>query len=172
MKKILLFIIFTTSFLFALGEEIHDFKYETNYNIAHTKALKEDKILLIMMEKHGCPNCAYMKDIVFERENILNYINEHYIVLLLNVDRRNYPTRFISSRAPTFYFINPKTDNALREHKIGGSRPWKFIEELQAVKTAFDTNTTVDLNSTKKEEPLSSVIKIINETTNSTNLTP
>ena len=133
----------TTLSLFAFGEEIHNFKYETSYYTAMKKAKEQNKVLLIMMEKHGCPNCAYMKDIVFERENILNYVNDNYVVALLNVNQRNYPKRFISPRAPTFYFIDPTTDKELREYKVGGSRPWKFIEELTEVKNAYDNNTTV-----------------------------
>ena len=162
MKKILLFLIITTLSLFALGEEIHNFKYETSYYTAMKKAKEQNKALLIMMEKHGCPNCAYMKDIVFERENILNYVNENYIVVLLDVNRRNYPKRFISMRAPTFYFLDPTTDKELRAHKVGGSRPWKFLEELTEVKTAYDNHTTVVAIEKEKieEEPLASVIKI------------
>lgn len=152
----------TSLSLFALGQEIHDFKYESSYYTAHKKAKEQNKVLLIMMEKHGCPNCGYMKNIVFEKEEILNYVNENYIVTLLDVNSRNYPKRFISPRAPTFFFIDPTTDKEIREHKVGGSRPEKFMKELTEVKNAYDNGTTVATieKEKTKEAPLASVIKI------------
>jgi len=164
MKKILLVIMITSLSLFALGEEIHDFKYEKTYTSALKKAKEENKVLLIMMEKYGCPNCAYMKDIVFERPQILDYLNENYVTAILNVDRRNYPKRFLSPRAPTFFFLDSRDEKELRERKVGGSRPWKFIQELKEVKTAYDTNTTIKILSKKKKEDITftSNIKIVN----------
>jgi len=174
MKKILLLLMITSLSLFALGQEIHDFKYETSYYSAVKKAKGENKVLLLMMAKKGCPNCAYMKNIVFERKEILDFVNANYIVALLDVNHRNYPKRFISPRAPTFFFLDPKDGRELREHKVGGSRPWKFIQELTEVKDAFDNNTTVTLKEKKEkaaEAPLSSVIKIIEEPATSTIIT-
>ncbi len=162
MKKIILTLLITALSLFALGQEIHDFKYETSYYMAKKHAKEQNKILLIMMYKQGCPNCAYMKDIVFERKEILDYLNENYITVLLNTKSTYYPKRFVSPRAPTFFFLNPQTDKELRERKVGGSRPWKFIQELTAVKEAYDNNTTVSLEPKSKEEVMTSKIKIIN----------
>jgi thiol-disulfide isomerase/thioredoxin len=174
MKNILLLLLMTSLSLFALGQEIHDFKYETSYYSALKKAKDNNKVLLLMMAKKGCPNCAYMKDIVFERKEILDFVNANYIVAVLDVNHRNYPKRFISPRAPTFFFLDPHDGRELREHKVGGSRPWKFIQELTEVKDAFDNNTTVTLKQKKKkveDTTLTSVIKIIEEPETSTIIT-
>ena len=162
MKKILLILLISTLSLFALGEEIHDFKYETSYYMARKHAKEQNKILLIMIHKVGCPNCAYMKDIVFEREKVLNYLNENYVTLLLNSKGHYYPKRFISPRSPTFFFLNAKNEKELRPRKVGGSRPEKFLKELTAVKEAYDTNTTLTLEKKPDEEVITSKIKIIN----------
>ncbi len=174
MKKIFALIMIVTFSLFA-SEEIHNFKYETDYTYALQKAKKEHKVLLLMMTIHGCPNCAYMKDIVFERENILNYINDNYVVALFDIDRdrHRYPKRFKVLHGPIFIWIDPDTEKELRERKVGGSRPWKFIQELTAMRDKFDgvliadTNTTDNNTSLKKrakttqhEEIVGSVIHI------------
>jgi thioredoxin-related protein len=162
MKKILILLLTITISLFALGEEVHNFKYETSYYTALKKAKEQNKPIMIMIEKHGCPNCAYMKDIVFERENILNYLNENFISLLLDIHGDYYPVRFISDRAPTFFFIDPKDESEIREKKIGGSRPWKFIQELTEVKNKYDG---LDVNITvedKNTTPSGADIKIVN----------
>jgi len=162
MKKVLLLLMVFSLSLFALGEEIHNFKYEKSYYTALKKAKEQNKILLIMMEKHGCPNCAYMKDIVFEREKVLNYLNDNFVTLILDIDGRYYPKRYISHRAPTFFFINPKDESEIREKKVGGSRPWKFLEELQEVKKKYD-GADVNISVEKvPEDVIEGNIKIVN----------
>ncbi len=174
MKKIFSLIMILSLSLFA-SEEIHDFHYETDYTYALQKAQKEHKVLLLMMTIHGCPNCAYMKDIVFERENILNYVNENYVVALFDIDRdkHRYPKRFKVLHGPTFIWIDPDTQKEMREKKVGGSRPWKFIQELTEMRDKFDgiiivddnatdTNSTLVVNKAKSTDNISSsVIRVI-----------
>ena len=162
MKKILVILLVSAVSLFALGEEIHNFKYERSYYMAKKHAKEQNKILLIMIFKRGCPNCAYMKDIVFEREKVLNYLNENYVTLLLDAKGHYYPKRFISPRSPTFFFLNPNDETELRPRKVGGSRPEKFLEELTAVKEAYDNNTTLTFDEKPDEDVITSKIKIIN----------
>ncbi len=161
MNKIVLILLISTLSLFALGEEIHNFKYERSYYMAKKHAKEQHKILLIMIYKDGCPNCNYMKNIVFEREKVLNYMNENYVALLLNSKDRYYPKRFISPRSPTFFFLNPYTEKELRERKVGGSRPEKFLQELTEVKEAYDNNTTLSTQKEPDEEIMTSKIKIV-----------
>ncbi len=148
MKLLISLIIFVSSLVAfdggEVGEAIHNFKYETNYYTALKKAKEQNKILMIMIFKKGCPNCAYMKDIVFERENILNYLNENFVSVLLDIYQTNYPKQFQSDRAPTFFFIDSKSGKELMPKHVGGWRDFKFIQILQDVKAKYDNNSTVD----------------------------
>jgi thioredoxin-related protein len=123
-----------------LGEVIHNLKYERSYYTAKKKARNENKIVMVMMAVKGCPNCAYMKDIVFERENILNYLNENFVVVIYDVDRDKgiYPKRFSTTHGPTFFFIDPRDEKDLKEKHVGGWRDFKFIEILKEVKAKYD----------------------------------
>ncbi len=164
LKRILLLLTIFTISLFALGEEIHNFTYEKSYYTALKKAKEQNKVLLVMIKKEGCPNCAYMKDIVFERPKVLEYMKNNYITVLLDIDHRYYPKRFISHRAPTFFFINPKDESELRPKKIGGSRPWKFLEELTEVRNKYDgidTNITVTPEETNESKVPGSHIEVV-----------
>jgi len=152
MKVALLFIMILAfpTYATAYGETIHNLKYANNYVSAKKKAIDEDKALLIMMSIQGCPNCNYMKDIVFERENILRFLNENFVVAIfdINRDKEKYPKRFSSLHGPTFFFINPKNETLLRDRKVGGWQPAKFIDILQEVKDVYDgveTNSTINL---------------------------
>jgi len=133
MKKILLLIMIASLSLFA-SEEIHNFKYETNYKKALKKAQKEDKLLIVMMSLSTCPVCSYMKDIVFERQEVLNYLKQNYVMVINDIDWDDYAPRFKTTHVPTFFFIDPDTEEELREKKVGGSKPKDFIQELTDVK--------------------------------------
>ncbi len=139
MKKILLLIMILSLSLFS-SVEIHNFKYETNFNKAVKKAQKEDKILIVMMSLSTCPVCSYMKDIVFEREEVLSYLQENYVMVINDMDWDEYSPRFKTTNAPTFFFIDPDTQEELREKKIGGAKPEKFIQDLTDVKIFHQQN--------------------------------
>jgi thioredoxin-related protein len=48
-------------------------------------ATAEGKDLMIVIEQYGCPYCREMHEVNFEREEIVSYIEEHYIVVQLNM---------------------------------------------------------------------------------------
>lgn len=144
MKKILLSIMILSLSLFA-----NEFKYQANYKKALQSAKDEDKVLIVMMALKGCPVCDYMRDIVFEREQVLHYLNDNYIMVVHDIDHDKYEDRFTTINAPTFYFIDPRTGKEIREKKIGGAQPKKFIQELTEVKERYDNNQT---NLVKKPE--------------------
>ena len=132
MKKIALVLIFLSTILSA-SYQIGGVNVVYSYQNALHVAKKENKIVLFMLAIEGCPVCGYMKDVVFQRENIQNYLNEHYVMVVKDAEKQNYPDRFYTSDMPTFYFIDPKTEKEVRPPKSGGSTPEKFISVLRIV---------------------------------------
>ncbi|HIP47011.1 MAG TPA: thioredoxin family protein [Campylobacterales bacterium] len=141
MKKILLFIMIVSLSLFA-SEEIHNFKYESDFNKAVLKAKSEKKLVVVMMSLSTCPVCDYMKDIVFEREQVLSYLNENYVMVIYDIDWGEFPERFETKHAPTFYFIDPLTKKEIYDKKTGGAQPEKFIQDLTDVKVFHEQKLT------------------------------
>ncbi len=126
MKKTVLLLTLLSTFAFC-----NELKTIYSYKKALEVAKAENKLVLFMTSIKSCPTCGYMKDIVFKREHVLNYLNENYVVVIKDIERQDYPKRFWTRDAPTFYFINALDEKEVREPKIGGANPEKFLKILQ-----------------------------------------
>jgi len=140
-KKFLLLILLTP-LLFA-----NELKTIDTYQEALKIAKDENKIVLFMTSIEGCPVCDYMKDIVFEREEVIDFLDKNYVVVIKDAETEIYPQKFYTRDMPTFYFIDPTDEKELRSPKIGGSTPEKFLEVLENVINTDINNT----NQTTKE---------------------
>jgi thiol:disulfide interchange protein len=126
MKSLLLFIAFTLV-LFA-----SELQYEHNFNKAVEKANKQNKEVMMMYSAVWCPECNYMKDIVFKDEKVLDYIQKHYVVLALDIQKDTLPEGFKYIGIPTFFFLNK--DAKEKNQIIGGSKVNIFLQKLKALK--------------------------------------
>ena len=149
MKRVILLII-----SFAVVVVANELKTIHTYKTALHKAQKEHKLVMVMMSYSGCPLCDYMKDIVLERPKVLDYLNEHFYVVMKDLQRDRYPERFSVIDTPTFFFIDPVTKTDVIERKSGGFRPDDFLKLLHEAtgepmpqRVVAETNTT-DTNQT------------------------
>ncbi len=126
MKSLLLFITCTLA-LFA-----NELQYEHNLNKAIEKANKQHREVMMMYSAVWCPECNYMKDVVFKDEEVLKYIQKHYVVLALDIQKDTLPKGFNYIGIPTFFFLdkNAKEKNEI----IGGSKANIFLQKLKALK--------------------------------------
>ncbi|RUM66425.1 MAG: hypothetical protein DSZ05_04325 [Sulfurospirillum sp.] len=146
-KKISLLIALVVSFLFA-----NQLTTVYSYQNAVYKAKKENKLVLVMMSYDGCPVCAYMKDIVFERPAVLDYLNQHYFVVIKDIEKGHYPQRFSSVDSPTFFFVDPTTEEETIEKKVGGFTPERFLAILKEANHDIDINATVATEQNATEQ--------------------
>ena len=109
-----------------------------------------------MTSIEGCPVCDYMKDIVFEREQAIDYLNQNYAVVIRDAETQVYPKQFHTRDMPTFYFINPTNEKEIRKPKVGGSTPEKF---LSVIKIAIDGENNVTLTPKVKEMAIEKKMK-------------
>jgi thioredoxin-related protein len=130
-----------TPFIFA-----NELKTVDTYQEALKIAKQENKIILFMTSIEGCPVCDYMKDIVFEKEEVINFLDKNYVVVIKDAETQIYPQKFYTRDMPTFYFIDPTDEKEIRAPKVGGSTPEKFLTVLENVINT-DINST---NQTKK----------------------
>ena len=108
MKSLLLFIICTLA-LFANG-----LQYEHNLDKAIEEADKQHKEVMMMYSAVWCPECNYMKDVVFKDEEVLKYIQKHYVVLALDVQKDTLPKGFnyMAQFALSVDTINPPSTHS------------------------------------------------------------
>lgn len=126
--KLLLLISFLTFNLFAAS-----INYEKNLDTAKQKAIDTNKKLMIMYSTPTCPECNYMKKKVLKDKEIVSFVNENFVSVILDIkeDEKILPYKFIG--IPTFYFADASNMKLLSK-KIGGTREKQFLEIIRNVK--------------------------------------
>ena len=138
MKKIALIVALISTLL--IGNEL---KTVDTYKKALDVAKDTNKTILFMTSIVGCPVCDYMKDVVFEKEKVIDYLNKNYVVVVRDAETQVYPKRFYTRDMPTFYFVDPTNEKEIRKPKAGGSTPEKFLSLLKIAIKGENNNTFV-----------------------------
>ncbi len=104
------------------------FHYETNYQEALSKAKAQNKPIMMVLVTHYCPWCRKFEAKTLSRQSIDQSINQRFIKLVLNRDKKAYPRAFSTPLVPTTYFINPKNQTIIK--KIFGYKGKKDFKAL------------------------------------------
>ena len=103
-----------------------------NYEAGLQQTKESNKIMILMFSQHGCKMCQYMHDVVFEDEEVVAYINAHYIPVELDIYKDELPKRMKAYGTPTFYFVDAKGKKISKV--IGGAKAPVFLQKLQEIK--------------------------------------
>lgn len=124
MKKILMLMTLAATMLFAELEWVEDYKAGLE------KAKQEGKYVMVMLTKEGCPACVYMKEIVFDDDEVIAAVQKHYVPVMLDINTHLlYGLSYIGT--PTFYFLG---QNEVRIQRYdGGANQKDFMELLKQV---------------------------------------
>jgi thiol-disulfide isomerase/thioredoxin len=108
----------------------HDMGYETSYQRAIKRAIEEKKEVMLLMTTTYCPWCRKLEERVLSRLDIDKKIKEHYIPLMLNLDKDSYPKHFATIKfTPTIYRVDPQSDAIIKQF-VGYSSHEEFISTL------------------------------------------
>ncbi len=125
--KILILLFTSALLLFANG-----LQFEHNFDKALQKAKEQNKEVMMMYSAVWCPECNYMKEVVFKNKKVSTYMEKNFIVLLLDIQKDTLPNGFEYPGIPVFFFID---ENSKEKNKIiGGSKVNVFLQKLKAVK--------------------------------------
>lgn len=119
---------------FILGVSLfgQDLEYEHDFKQALQKAKHQNKEVMMMYSAVWCPECNYMKEVVFKDKDVANYMQKHFVVVTLDIQKDKLPKGFDYDGIPVFFFIDK---NAKQKDKIiGGNKARKFLKKLKAVK--------------------------------------
>lgn len=128
MKKLILLLAVTATALFAAEAPkfYHDFKS------GKAAAQEQNKMMMIMIHVQGCPECQYMKDVVFKQKDTSAFMSQNFVNVALDFKETEIPSKYPRIGVPTFY-ITDKEGNIISQ-QIGGSRGNKFLKMLQKAK--------------------------------------
>jgi len=125
--KILILLFVSALVLFANG-----LGFEHNFDKALQKAKEQNKEVMMMYSAVWCPECNYMKEVVFKNKKVSTYMEERFIILSLDIQKDNLPKGFKYPGIPVFFFLDK---NAKEKNKIiGGSKADIFLQKLKAIK--------------------------------------
>lgn len=107
--------------------------FEKDLDSAKQKAITENKKLMIMYSTPTCPECNYMKKKVLKDEQIVSYVNDNFVSVIMDIndDEKILPYKFIG--IPTFYFANASNMELIGK-KVGGTRESNFLEIIKSIK--------------------------------------
>jgi len=109
----------------------NEIQFEHDFNQALQKAKSQNKEVMMMYSAPWCPECDYMKEVVFKDQEVKQYIQKHFIVLSLDIQKDRLPEGFDYMGIPTFFIIdqNGKEKNRI----VGGNKADKFLKSLKAL---------------------------------------
>ena len=118
-------------FLCALTLSANELKQEHNFDQALRHAKEQHKKVLMMYSASWCPECTYMKEVVFKNKEVSSYMQTHYVLLVLDTQKDKLPEGFSYPGIPVFFFLDGK---AKEQNRItGGSKAKLFLQKLKAV---------------------------------------
>jgi len=129
MKKIfaLMFLLLSSLLLASDGPKLYH-----DYKSGFEAAQKENKMMMIMIHLKGCPECAYMENVVFKDEKVRAYMDANFVNVALEFRETEVPAKYPRIGVPTFY-ITDKEGNIV-ERQIGGTRSDRFLQFLEKAK--------------------------------------
>ena len=95
-------------------------------------AQKEAKPVLMMYHAEWCPECAYMKEVIFKDPKLSKYLQSHYKLLSFDISKDKLPKGYSYKGVPTFYIIT--LDGKLKGKIEGASNAAAFMEKLEKIK--------------------------------------
>lgn len=96
------------------------------------KALKENKLILLSVEKEGCPYCLKMQTEIFNVPKYSQYISKTYLHVTMRQENSSLPKAYHVKYFPTNLILSPRDLHIIDEF-AGYMRPENFIELLDEV---------------------------------------
>ena len=105
---------------------------DPSFNNAISSIGSSDKLVLMIYTADSCPECAYMKQKVFNDKVIEPLLQANFVIIEKNVQRDDLPDGFDYFGIPTMFFID-KAGHKIAK-LVGSSRPAAFAEELHRIR--------------------------------------
>jgi len=130
-------------FIFVVFIGVSSLYGKSNYikweNLENAKKIskKTNKPIFLMVTYEYCPECRYVKKVVYKDKDIHNIINNKYIPVVYEFNDPKLPKKFKKWGVPRFYFVN--SDFQIYSYHFGGVR----IKKMQKILDENLKNTKV-----------------------------
>lgn len=128
MKKIFILILLSIITLFA-----NDLDWSKSFFSAKKEALIENKMIFVMFTQEDCPACDYMKDVVFENEELAEYMQTNFILVEVNMHDKKELSHLKVYGTPTTYIFTKEAKQIGRQI-VGSASAKIFLKTLKNYK--------------------------------------
>lgn len=125
MKLILLFVLL----LYPLYAE--HVRWNSNYDKAHQQALKENKLLMVLLVEKECFVCNEILKNTFQNQPYIEQVNKFFVpVIVMKGQKQSYPIEMLYTMTyPSVFFLNEK-ELFVGENIFGYIDPKAFQKHL------------------------------------------
>ena len=108
-----------------------ELSWDHNLTAGLKKAQDNNKTILMMFSAPWCPECGYMKEVVFKDENVSKQMQNFTLIEIDITKKDRIPKGYKYIGVPTFFFLD--ANGSIKSQKDGGARKDEFIKLLQKV---------------------------------------
>ena len=108
-----------------------DIKNDSTFKQIYQEKQNSDKIVLMLYSAKTCPQCAYMKEKVFQDKEVKKFMNQHFVILEKDINKDDLPKNFEYFGIPTMFFID-KSGKQI-DKIVGSSRANVFLEQIKKI---------------------------------------
>jgi thiol:disulfide interchange protein DsbD len=101
-----------------------------NFEKSLEQAQTSHKPILMMYHAEWCPECGYMKEVIFKDPHLSEYMKKHFQLLSFDVSKDKLPKGYHYKGVPTFFIISG--DKKLLGTIEGASSAEAFLKKLKA----------------------------------------
>ncbi len=112
------------------------YDYFTSYKEAYAKAVETQKPLMILFVTTSCPWCQKLENQTLNKDEINDYVQFHFVPLLLNKDTDTFPKIYNPFVSPTIFFVDA-TKEAKYSEVLGYKPTEEFFELLQQAHNTY-----------------------------------
>ncbi len=106
-------------------------EWSHNYEKSLKKARSLHKPVLMMYHAEWCPECGYMKEVIFKDPKLSEYMQNRFELLALDISKDKLPQGYRYRGVPTFFVISP--EKKLLGKIEGASSAEEFLKKLKAI---------------------------------------
>lgn len=106
--------------------------WSMSYEDALAESQKTGKMLIVELVMEFCSFCEKMDKYVLSSADVKQVLNEHYVLIKLDINKDEIPEKFTSRLTPTFYFLNQKGDKIIQEI-VGAPSKSQFLSYLNTL---------------------------------------
>ena len=96
--------------LFCVSLKAEYISWQSNYDEAHQEALKENKMLMVLLIEDECADCHKILRTTFKDKEYIKRINELFVTVLVTKGQKgSYPIEMLYTMTyPSVFFLNSK----------------------------------------------------------------